>query len=49
LVEEAIRVFGRGARVFQASVIGPHLSDEGLAPFEEGLRFDLEKAVADPN
>lgn len=47
-VEEAIRVFGRGARVFQASAVGPRLPEAALRPFEEGLRFDLEKGAADP-
>ena len=47
-VDEAIRVFGRGTRVFQGSAIGPSLPDSAVRPFEDGLRFDLEKAVADP-
>ena len=47
-VEEAIRVFGRGTRVFQASAIGANLPEAALRPFEEGLRFDLEKRAADP-
>ena len=40
-VDEAIRVFARGTRVFQASAIGTVLPDQAVAPFEEGLRFDL--------
>jgi len=47
-VDEAIRVFGRGTRVFQASAIGARLPESALRPFEEGLRFELEKGVADP-
>lgn len=47
-VEEAVRVFGRGARVFQASAVGARLPEAALRPFEEGLRFDLEKGAADP-
>ena len=48
-VEESIRVFARGARVFQASAVGAALPEAALKPFEDGLRFDLEKGVADPN
>lgn len=48
-VEEAIRVFARGTRVFQASAVGPTLPDAALRPFEDGLRFDLEKRLPDPN
>jgi hypothetical protein len=47
-VDEAVRLFGRGTRVFQASVIGAELPDAALKPFEDGLRFDLEKPAADP-
>ena len=47
-VEEAIRVFGRGTRVFQASAVGASLPEAAVKPFEDGLRFDLEKRVADP-
>ena len=47
-VDEAIRVFGRGTRVFQASAVGTELPEAAVKPFEDGLRFDLEKAVADP-
>jgi len=47
-VDEAIRVFGRGTRVFQASAIGARLPESALRPFEDGLRFDLEKGMADP-
>lgn len=48
-VDEAIRVFARGTRVFQASAVGASLPDAALRPFEDGLRFDLEKPVAGPN
>jgi hypothetical protein len=48
-VDESIRVFARGTRVYQASAIGTALPDAALKPFEDGLRFDLEKGVADPN
>ena len=48
-VDEAIRVFARGTRVFQASAVGQSLPEAALKPFEEGLRFDLEKPVAGPN
>ena len=47
-VEEAIRVFGRGTRVFQASAVGARLPEAALRPFEDGLHFDLAKGVADP-
>ncbi len=47
-VDEAIRVFARGSRVFQASALGGALPEAALRPFEEGLRFDLEKRAADP-
>jgi hypothetical protein len=47
-VEEAIRVFGRGSRVFQASAVGASLPEDAVRPFEDGLRFDLEKGPADP-
>ena len=47
-VDEAIRVFARGTRVFQASAVGAALPEAALQPFEDGLRFDLEKGVADP-
>jgi hypothetical protein len=47
-VEESIRVFGRGTRVFQASAVGAELPEAALKPFEDGLRFDLEKSAADP-
>ncbi|MEP6504245.1 MAG: hypothetical protein ABJD97_13000 [Betaproteobacteria bacterium] len=47
-VDESIRVFARGSRVFQATAIGPALPEPALAPFENGLHFDLEKRVADP-
>ena len=47
-VDEAIRVFARGTRVFQASAVGATLSEAALKPFEDGLHFDLEKPAADP-
>ena len=47
-VDEAIRVFARGTRVFQASAVGATLPEAALKPFEDGLHFDLEKPVADP-
>jgi hypothetical protein len=49
VVEESMRTFGRGARVFQASAIGPALPDAAVRPFEDGLRFDLEKHTPDPS
>ncbi len=48
-VDEEIRVFARGTRVFQASVVGASLPEAALRPFVDGLRFDLEKRLADPN
>jgi len=48
-IDEAIRVFGRGTRVYQASAVGRALPEAALRPFEDGLRFELEKAVADPS
>ena len=48
-VDEAIRVFARGTRVFQASAVGAVLPDAAVQPFEDGLRFELEKAAIDPN
>jgi hypothetical protein len=47
-VEEAIRVFARGTRVFQASAVGATLPEAAIRPFEDGLRFELEKPEADP-
>lgn len=47
-VHEAIQVFARGTRVFQASAVGESLPDGAVQPFEDGLRFDLEKRAADP-
>jgi hypothetical protein len=47
-VDEAIRVFARGTRVYQASAVGATLPEAALRPFEDGLRFDLEKPAADP-
>ena len=47
-VDEAIRVFARGTRIYQASAVGATLPDAALRPFEDGLRFELEKPVADP-
>src|ERR1700712_707430 len=40
-VEESIRVFARGTRVFQAIAVGRSLPYGALRPFEAGLRFDL--------
>lgn len=48
-VDESIRVFARGTRVFQASAVGLSLPDGVLRPFEDGLRFDLEKPATGPN
>ena len=48
IVEESLRLFARGTRVYQASAIGTSLDAASLAPFEEGLRFDMEKRNADP-
>ncbi|HEY8974497.1 MAG TPA: hypothetical protein VIN75_09785 [Burkholderiaceae bacterium] len=48
-IEEAVRVFARGTRVYQASAVGTSLPDAALRPFEDGLRFDLEKPVAGPS
>lgn len=47
-VDESVRVFARGTRVFQASAVGATLPEVALKPFEDGLRFDLEKRAADP-
>jgi hypothetical protein len=48
-VEESIRVFARGTRVFQVSAIAAALPEASLKPFEDGLHFDLEKGPADPS
>lgn len=48
-IEESIRVFARGTRVFQASAVGVTLPAAALGPFEDGLHFDLEKPVAAPS
>jgi len=48
-IEEALRVFARGTRVYQASAVGATLPDAALRPFEDGLRFELEKPVAAPS
>jgi hypothetical protein len=48
-IEESIRVFARGTRVFQASALGATLPEAGLKPFEDGLRFDLEKGPSSPS
>jgi hypothetical protein len=48
-IEEAVRVFARGTRVYQASAVGASLPEAALRPFEEGLRFDLEKPVGGPS
>jgi hypothetical protein len=42
-VDEALHVFGRGTRVFQATAIGAHLSEAATKPFEEGLRFRIPR------
>jgi hypothetical protein len=47
-VDESIRVFARGTRVFQASAVGSTLPEAALKPFEDGLHFELEKPEADP-
>jgi hypothetical protein len=47
-IDESIRIFARGTRVFQASAVGAVLPDAALRPFEDGLRFELEKPAADP-
>lgn len=38
-VEEAIDLFARGTRVFQATAIGSQLAPEVVGPFHEGLHF----------
>ena len=48
-VDETVRVFGRGTRVFEASAIGVALPESALKPFEDGLRFELGKPPADPS
>jgi hypothetical protein len=48
-IEESIRVFARGTRVFQASAVASALPEAGVKPFEDGLHFDLEKGPAAPN
>jgi hypothetical protein len=40
-VDEAIHVFGRGTRVFEATAIGTHLSEAATKPFEDGLQFRI--------
>ena len=40
-VREDAAFFTRGARVFQATVLGAHASAEALATFFDGLRFAL--------
>lgn len=47
-VDESLRLFARGTRVYQVSAVGASLDAAALAPFEDGLRFDLEKSNADP-
>ena len=47
-VEESLRLFARGTRVYQVTAVGPSDAGAATAPFEEGLRFDLEKMKADP-
>ena len=46
-VEESLRLFARGTRIFQVNAIGASLNDDVIRPFEDGLRFDLENPVAD--
>jgi hypothetical protein len=48
-IDEVVRIFARGTRVYQASAVGPTLPAGALKPFEDGLRFDLEKSAADPS
>ena len=48
-VDEAFRVFARGTRIFQASAVGAALPEAAVKPFEDGLRFELEKPAADPS
>ena len=48
-VEESLRVFARGTRVFQVNAIGPVLADAAIKPFEDELRLDLDNHVADPS
>lgn len=48
-VEESVRLFARGTRVFQASAVGAALPEAAVKPFEDGLRFDLEKRLSGPN
>ena len=43
---KSLRVFARGSRLFEVSAIGPALSDAAIAPFEDGLHFDLVQADA---
>jgi hypothetical protein len=38
-VQEAILVFGRGSRVYEAIAIGRGLQDAAVQPFQEALRF----------
>jgi len=48
-VDEAVRFFARGTRVYQASAVGASLPDAALKPFEDGLHFALETPKAGPN
>jgi len=48
-VEESLRAFARGTVVYQASAIAPTLAAGALAPFEDGLRFDLDKRDSGPS
>lgn len=48
-VDESLRVFARGTRVYEASAIGPALPPAALAPFEDGLRFVLEMGGSGPS
>jgi len=40
-VEESLRLFARGTRVYEASAIGAALPAAAIGPFEDGLRFEL--------
>ena len=48
-VEESVRLFARGTTVYEASAIGPALAPPALTPFEDGLRFDLDKPDSGPS
>jgi len=42
-VQEALSVFARGTRVFQATVIATRLDEPAVAPFRDGLRFSVPR------